>query len=37
MFFEKRGFDYMFWMYEFAEENDYNCIILVKSVLFIIN
>jgi hypothetical protein len=36
VFFEKRGFEYMFWMYEFADENDYNSIRLVKSARYII-
>jgi hypothetical protein len=35
LFFEKRGFEYMFWMYEFADEKDYNSIRLVKSTRYI--
>ena len=34
MFFEKNGDEYMFWMYEFAEHEDYNSISLVKSSRF---
>ena len=35
LFFEKRGFEYMFWMYEFTDEYDYNSIRLVKSARYI--
>ena len=31
MFFEKNGDEYMFWMYEFTDPEDYNSIRLVKS------
>ena len=31
MFFEKNGDEYMFWMYEFTDQEDYNSIRLVKS------
>jgi len=31
MFFEKNGDEYMFWMYEFADPEDYNSIRLVRS------
>jgi len=31
MFFEKRGDEYMFWMYEFTDPEDYNSIRLVRS------
>ena len=37
LFFEKRGFEYMFWMYEFTDKYDYNSIRLVKSARYIIN
>ena len=36
VFFEKKGIEYMFWMYEFADENDYNSIRLVKSARYIV-
>jgi hypothetical protein len=35
VFFEKRGIEYMFWMYEFTDVNDYNSIKLVKSARYI--
>ena len=35
LFFEKRGFEYMFWMYEFTDEHNYNSIRLVKSARYI--
>ena len=35
LFFEKRDFQYMFWMYEFTDEEDYNSIRLVKSARYI--
>jgi len=35
LFFEKRGFEYMFWMYQFTDERDYNSIQLVKSTRYI--
>jgi len=35
LFFEKRDFQYMFWMYEFTNEEDYNSIKLVKSARYI--
>ena len=31
MFFEKKGDEYMFWMYEFTDPEDYNSISIVKS------
>ena len=31
VFFEKRGFEYLFWMYEFTDETNYNSIKLIKS------
>jgi hypothetical protein len=31
MFFEKRGDEYMFWMYEFTDPSDYNSIKPVRS------
>ena len=31
MFFEKKGEDYMFWMFEFTDQENYNSIRLVKS------
>ena len=34
LFFEKRGLDYMMWMYEFTDELDYNSIKLVKSAKY---
>ena len=36
LFFEKRGFEYMFWMYEFTDEYDYNSIKLIKTRRYII-
>lgn len=36
VFFEKRGIEYMFWMYEFTDEEDYNSIKLVKSKKYIV-
>lgn len=36
VFFEKRDFAYMFWMYEFKDYNDYNSIRLVKSSCYYI-
>ena len=36
VFFEKRGIEYMFWMYEFTVEDDYNSITLVKSQKYIV-
>ena len=36
VFFEKRGFEYLFWMYEFTDEEDYNSIKLVKNSRYII-
>jgi len=36
IFFEKRGIEYMFWMYEFKNENDYNSIKLIKSSRYIV-
>lgn len=36
VFFEKRGFEYMFWMYEFTNEFDYNSINLVRSDRYIV-
>jgi DNA adenine methylase len=36
VFFEKRDFVYMFWMYEFEDFEDYNSIRLVKSASYII-
>ena len=32
VFFEKRGFEYMFWMYEFTQYDDYNSISLTKPI-----
>ena len=37
VFFEKREFQYLFWMYEFTNEEDYNSIKLVKSSRYIIS
>ena len=34
MFFEKRGDEYMFWMYEFTDLNDYNSIIMVRCKIY---
>ena len=34
LFFEKRGLDYMMWMYEFTDELDYNSIKLVRSAKY---
>jgi len=34
LFFEKRGDEYMFWMYKFTDNNDYNSIQLVKSARY---
>lgn len=36
VFFEKRGPQYLFWMYEFTDEKNYNSIRLVKSSRYII-
>lgn len=36
VFFEKRGIEYMFWMYEFSDEYDYNSIKLIKTRRYII-
>jgi hypothetical protein len=36
VFFEKRGFEYMFWMYEFTDDLDYNSNRLIKSEKYII-
>ena len=36
VFFEKNGDEYMFWLYEIADINDYNSIRLVKSSRYII-
>lgn len=36
LFFEKRGFEYMFWMYEFTDKYDYNSIRLLKSARYIV-
>jgi len=37
LFFEKRGFEYMFWMYEFTDKTNYNSIKLVKCARYIMN
>jgi hypothetical protein len=37
MFFEKRGDEYMFWMYEFTDPEDYNSIRLVRSRRYVSN
>ena len=37
MFFEKRGDEYMFWMYEFEDPADYNSIRLVRSARYLIS
>ena len=37
VFFEKRGFEYMFWMYEFTQYDDYNSISLTKAARYIID
>jgi len=37
LFFEKKGKEYMFWMYKFTEHENYNSIQLVKSAKYIIN
>jgi hypothetical protein len=34
LFFEKSGDEYSFWQFEFADENDYNSIQLVRSVKY---
>ena len=34
---EKKGEEYMFWMYEFEDPADYNSIRLVRSSIFCIN
>jgi len=36
LFFEKRGDEYMFWMYEFTDVGDYNSIKLVRSRKYVI-
>ena len=36
LFFEKRGQEYMFWMYKFADKEDYNSIQLVRSAKYVI-
>ena len=36
VFFEKRDFEYLFWMYEFTDEKDYNSIKLIKSSKYIV-
>ena len=36
MFFEKRGDEYMFWMYEFEDPEDYNSICLVDCSRYIL-
>ncbi len=36
MFFEKRGDEYLFWMYEFTDPLDYNRIKLIKSTKYIV-
>jgi len=37
LFFEKRGDEYMFWMYEFTDLNDYNSERLVRSARYVLN
>ena len=37
VFFEKRDFLYMFWMYEFVQYDDYNSIKLTKTARYIID
>jgi hypothetical protein len=37
LFFEKRGEEYMFWMYEFTDLNHYNSIKLVKSRRYVLD
>jgi hypothetical protein len=36
LFFEKRGEEYMFWMYEFTDVSDYNSIKLVRSRKYVV-
>jgi hypothetical protein len=36
LFFEKRGQEYMFWMYKFSNNDDYNSIQLVRSAKYVI-
>ena len=37
MFFEKKGDEYMFWMYQFMDPYDYNSIRLVKSARYTVS